>query len=421
MRFSLSFRIVIAALTFGLAACTPPKGGPQAAEGDACSQPGAWLDTDKRQILNGDALIRTMAEKDVVLLGETHTNHEHHRWQAYMLAALHAARPEMAVGFEMFPRSVQEALDDWTHGHLTQSEFLRQSRWREVWVYPSGYYMPLFDLVRQHRLPAVALNVERALVSRVGREGWAAVPEADRLGVGDPAPASDAYKRSLADVYTMKLTRMKGGSPHGRKAGEDEKEDTETPDEETVLADEAFGRFVDAQLTWDRAMAEAIVATREENPDKLVVGIVGRGHAEFGHGIPHQLRDLGVDDVAVLLPVETGDTCRNIPSGIADAAFVVEPDEASGKPAPKARLGVMIETKQARTMVISVLDGSVAAAAGIEDGDIIQTAAGFVVTSNAGLVEIIQRQAPGTWLPLQVLRGGETKELVAKFPQSFGE
>jgi len=421
MTSPLSFRIAAAALIFSLAACTPPGDALHAAEGDVCSRPGAWIDTDKRQALNGDALIRSLVEKDIVLLGETHTNGEHHRWQAYMLAALHAARPDMAVGFEMFPRSVQTALDDWTQGHLTRSEFLRQSRWRDVWSYPSEYYMPLFDMVRQQRLPIAALNVERALVSRVGREGLSAVPKADRLGIGNPAPASDAYKRSLAGVYSMKLTRMKGGSPHGPKATGGEQEEPEATDEKTILADEAFGRFVDAQLTWDRAMAEAIAAMREKNPESLVVGIVGRGHAEFGHGIPRQLRDLGIDNVAVLLPVETGKACRNLPRGIADAVFVVEPDEARGKPAPKARLGVMIETKQGRTRVISVLDGSVAAAAGIEDGDIIKLAAGFVVTSNAGLVEIIQRQAPGTWLPLEILRGDEIKELAAKFPQSFGE
>jgi S1-C subfamily serine protease len=32
------------------------------------------------------------------------------------------------------------------------------------------------------------------------------------------------------------------------------------------------------------------------------------------------------------------------------------------------------------------------------------------------LVEAVQRQAPGTWLPLKVRRGAETIELVAKFP-----
>jgi len=28
----------------------------------------------------------------------------------------------------------------------------------------------------------------------------------------------------------------------------------------------------------------------------------------------------------------------------------------------------------------------------------------------------VQRQAPGTWLPLKVKRGSETLELIAKFP-----
>jgi hypothetical protein len=32
------------------------------------------------------------------------------------------------------------------------------------------------------------------------------------------------------------------------------------------------------------------------------------------------------------------------------------------------------------------------------------------------VVEIVQRQAPGTWLPLKVRRGDNTLELIAKFP-----
>ena len=42
-----------------------------------------------------------------------------------------------------------------------------------------------------------------------------------------------------------------------------------------------------------------------------------------------------------------------------------------------------------------------------------------VVLRDAELIEIIQRQAPGTWLPLEVRRDGETRHFVAKFPSSF--
>ncbi len=59
------------------------------------------------------------------------------------------------------------------------------------------------------------------------------------------------------------------------------------------------------------------------------------------------------------------------------------------------------------------------AGAGIERGDLIQVAAGFEVSSTSELVEVIQRQAPGTWLPLRVLRDDQLHELVARFPQEF--
>ena len=52
------------------------------------------------------AVIAQAAKQSVVLLGEMHDNPDHHRWQLQTLAALHAVRPGMVIGFEMFPRRV---------------------------------------------------------------------------------------------------------------------------------------------------------------------------------------------------------------------------------------------------------------------------------------------------------------------------
>jgi S1-C subfamily serine protease len=68
---------------------------------------------------------------------------------------------------------------------------------------------------------------------------------------------------------------------------------------------------------------------------------------------------------------------------------------------------------------MEVVAGSVAADAGIETGDLIQAAAGFEVSSTGELIAVIQRQAPGTWLPLRVLRDDQPREMVARFPQNF--
>ena len=63
-----------------------------------------------------------------------------------------------------------------------------------------------------------------------------------------------------------------------------------------------------------------------------------------------------------------------------------------------------------------VVSGSVAEAAGLEAGDHVVRAAGLEMRNSDDLLEIVSRQAPGTWLPLGVRRDGQEIDLIAKFP-----
>ena len=368
-----------------------------------------WLDPASGEKLKQNKLFQRLGRASIVLLGEAHTSAAHHRWQHYMLAALHSRWPNLMVGFEMLPRASQAVLDDWSAGRIGEKEMLEGVRWREVWGYDADLYLPLLHFARQNRLPSLALNVDRELVSLVGEKGWEAVDESRREGVSDPAPASQAYRESLARLYAFKQQMAAG------------KADAEYGDEvdlEKVLASEEFGNFVDAQLTWDRAMAEALAEAHRRDPDAIVVGIVGRGHLEYGYGIPHQLAALGIDAVDVLLPLGSGDQCETLPRDLASAVFVVD-DAGEELSKPRPRLGVVIENAEEGVQVLQVVDDSVAAASGIRQGDIIQHAAGFDTPTTAELIEIIGRQAPGTWLPLRLLRDDDVIDLVARFPQSF--
>jgi hypothetical protein len=161
-----------------------------------------------------------------------------------------------------------------------------------------------------------------------------------------------------------------------------------------------------------------LAAAHRRDSKAIVVGIVGRGHLEFGYGIPHQLADMGIDDVDVLLPLDSTDSCDPLSADLASAVFVVDAEGEASLP-PRPRLGVLIKGGDAGVRIMEVFEGSVAAQSGLVEGDVIQAAAGFKTTTNSSLVEIIQRQAPGTWLPLTVQRGEESLELLAKFPQSF--
>jgi hypothetical protein len=182
-----------------------------------------------------------------------------------------------------------------------------------------------------------------------------------------------------------------------------------------TLADPAFRRFVDAQLTWDRAMAEAIAGARRAESAPLVVGILGRGHVEHRWGVPHQLADLGIPDAAVLLPVATSEECAGLVPDLADAVFMVPP--TGDAPPPGPRLGVMIESVSGGgARVMEVVPGGVAEATGIEPGDVIVEAAGLPTADTGDLIATVKRQAPGTWLPLKIQRDGATLDRVARFP-----
>ena len=143
------------------------------------------------------------------------------------------------------------------------------------------------------------------------------------------------------------------------------------------------------------------------------------GHLEFGYGITHQLAVLGLKDVAVLLPWGPKRVCEDLKSAegaaIAEVVFGIKPVlEPAQKPKPK--LGVMISTVKQKVLINRVLKDSIAAAAGIKNGDRVMEAAGVVIHDTATLVSIIQRQAPGTWLPLVIDRKGTKSVIIAKFP-----
>ncbi|MDR2924344.1 MAG: ChaN family lipoprotein [Azoarcus sp.] len=274
-----------------------------------------WLNPNTGKLVEARKLMRRMARQDTVLLGETHNIAEIHRWQLHVIAALHMLRPNMMVGFEMFPRRLQPVLDEWVKGRLGTEEFVEKSEWYEVWGFPAEIYLPIFHFCRQQNVRMLALNCYRALVTRVGKEGWEAIPENERDGLTPSAPATDGYRRYLADISSRLSAQMPPipGDALPRPINNAD------PD-----------HFIRAQQTWDRAfacnIAHALNEARSE-PPPLVVGIIGRGHLEYGHGTPYQLCDLGITKNSVLLTSSREEQELAEIKGIGTAIFRVDTPE----------------------------------------------------------------------------------------------
>jgi uncharacterized iron-regulated protein len=364
-----------------------------------CAENGRWLvlDGKKTQISTGNLVIGAAAQREVVLLGEDHDNEDHHRWQLQTLAVLHAQRPDLVIGFEMFPRRLQPVLDRWVQGKLSPREFFAQTEWDRVWGQPAELYLPLFEFARINRIPMVALNIDQKLTRAIGEKGWDAIPPEAREGVSRAAPPLPAYREFLSQIF-----REHGPARPGK----------------STKPDPAFNNFVDAQTAWDRAMAEALVQRlnngKATDSKPLLVGIMGSGHLRFGYGVPHQLRDLGVTNPGVLIPLTASADCRELRAGFADAVFIV-PDKPLISAEPP-RLGVQLEDVNGTVRVAAVTAGSLAEKTGLKAGDRLLEVASRPAEKTTAVIATIRRQTPGTWLPLRVQRGDANLDLVVRFP-----
>jgi len=275
------FMPVLLALFLAACAVTP----------QGCAPPNRWVAPDTLRPIPDP--LPGAAAKPVILLGEQHDNAADHHWELATISRLYAKNPGLVLGFEMFPRATQPVLDRWVAGGLNEADFLTKSDWAHVWGFPPGLYMPIFRFARDHHIPMIALNVSRKLVHLAAQAGWAGVPPAEREGIGTPAPPSAAYRADLQEAM----------SGHGGPA----------------MTPERLNHFIDAQLVWDRAMAEAIAAQHARAPDRLVVALMGAGHLENRFGVPHQLDALGVPNAEVLLTARG--VCTPFAKPYADAVY----------------------------------------------------------------------------------------------------
>jgi uncharacterized iron-regulated protein len=371
----------------------------QSAGGPACVPVASWVipGANGGQATTMEALLERAHQAGIVLLGESHDSHEHHRWQLQVITALHSRHPELVIALEMFPRRVQPALDRWVAGEIDEAEFLRASEWRQVWSFDPALYLPIFHFARMNRIPLVAINVDRSLVQTVSEKGYAAIPATEREGISEPAPATVAYEDMLLESWRDHLPPDK------------------QQDAALTRQDAEFRRFVESQLVWDRAMAHGIADAARQKPEAVVVGLMGSGHVIHGWGVSHQLQQMGRKAPLALLPWDRDSDCASLVPGLADAVFgVAEPPRTAIVARP--RLGITLEPAENGVRIGAVTAGSIAERTGLRKGDVIIEIAGERPEQAIEVAAAVARQAPGTWLPLKVQRGSRTLEFVAKFP-----
>ena len=366
-----------------------------------CVPIGTWVDTKTKKQVAVTDILKTVTAKKVILLGEDHDNEEHHRWQLSMIAQAYSRNPNIAIGFEMFPRAAQTVLDDWVAGELSEAEFLKQTKWHEVWNYNPAYYLPMFHFARINRIPMYALNIPRAMVSQIGELGWSSLSEKSKESIGVPAPATPEYRKMMLEVFQQHRT-------HGK----------EIDDTNGESGGPAENYFLQGQLAWDRAMAGGVIKALAHEKIETIVGVMGAGHIIPTMSVPYQLSFLGVKDTVSLMPWDDSMPCDDFSDEFADYVYGVDKKDVHGRKGPysRARLGVYLELVELGVQITRVVDDSVAAKTGLQKDDIITEIAGKPATDVRDVVNAVNAMAPGTWLPIEILRLKKKIQYVAKFP-----
>src|ERR1700683_4816531 len=115
-----------------------------------------------------EAMIADLSRADVVFLGEQHDNANGHRLELAVLEGLARRRSQIVLGLEMFERDVQEPLDHFSMGHITEDDFLQVSR---PWLRYASDYGPTVNFAIAHDWPVVATNAPQAIVTEVSKGG----------------------------------------------------------------------------------------------------------------------------------------------------------------------------------------------------------------------------------------------------------
>jgi uncharacterized iron-regulated protein len=292
-----------------------------------------------------ESIIEELLSSRAVYVGETHTSYQDHLLQLQIIRALHDHDPRLAIGMEMFSRPTQETLDDYIEHRIDERTFLKQSNYFEQWRFDYRLYRDIINFARRHRLPIIALNIDRKVVSSMYRNGSTddmASSEEDVLPA-DRDLDMPGYRERLISVFQH--------HPTGRK---------------TVEENDKFKGFLQAQALWDETMAESVADYLTANPDMRMVIVAGRGHTHKVTAIPPRVaRRLPMQQAVVV----NAEASENADPDAADYLFFSP--TITLPPAPL--LGVMLKETEddSGALVADLSPQGQAREAGIKKGDII--------------------------------------------------
>ena len=368
-----------------------PIGDPELSGRDVPLALDVILDTRTEETLTPAQLAASLADKQLVFVGESHTNMDFHRVQLRVL-----------IGLEMYPYTHQKYLDGWVAGHYTEEGFLELSKWYESWQYNWHYYRDIFLFARDNRLPMIALNAPREVVKAVRKKGFENLTDEEAAHIPQEIDFDSEEHRRLFKTFFEE-----DDSIHAS------------------LSEEQWDGMFRAQCTWDATMAFNAVQALEgsDDPRSVMVVLIGVGHVAYGLGIERQagLWFEGGTASVVPIPLETDDDERieRVQASYGDFLW--------GQPAetdpiyPSLGLATRSLKDEGLRQVFHIVEDSVAEASGVQVGDVLLAFDGAPLATKEFLGRAVAQMRWGDSAVLSVRRDGEPLDVMIHFRRQADE
>jgi len=216
--------------------------------------------THKGKILDLEDFFNVLMDYSIIFIGEEHESPISHRAELTILTEFAERDSGLVLALEMFERDVQDCLDAYLQGRISEDEFLEQAR---PWPNYHEDYRPLIELAKQKGIPVIAANIPRRAAAAVAMANKIS-PEV--LGVDSTYIPKTFYLDSKE--YHERFQATMGTMPHG-----------------TPMKRIKTKALFKAQVLKDAVMAGAL------NPflDGRILFCCGHFHSDFHLGIPYQL------------------------------------------------------------------------------------------------------------------------------------
>ncbi|MDD3813006.1 MAG: ChaN family lipoprotein [Desulfocapsaceae bacterium] len=336
-----------------------------------------------------DTIIDQLSQRRVIYVGENHTSMADHRLQFRIIQALHQKNPDLAIGMEMFPQSSQVALDAYINDDtISEREFLRASRYFEVWSYDWRYFRDIINYARIYKLPVIGLNLERKIVSKVFADG-----NTDSLNAEQKMALPEDRNLDLPG-YTERLDVVHGLHSQNQQEGKG------------MLAG-----FIQAQAIWDETMAERTATFLTDHPTTRMVILAGAQHTRKDSGIPPRVASRIEVRQASVVNLSAGDTGEDLHQ-TTDFFFLAAPVDLE----PVGKMGLMLaEMQEGGKKGLKINDISPlgkASQAGVLKNDILIAINNTTISSMEDVRIILMDKQAGEHVKVRIQRqdGQQTEE-----------